>query len=167
MQRVREKYAITSIRARARWRYENFDAQTCVVDRDNIIFRALFRICRAHLSSSKSGVNHFYEPREIQREAAPLLPLIRFIYVTKRADPRCFIRHGIVKLIGAPRRCQKRYAIGYRVWFNRRNTTTIDTRRAIFRYIEHVANSWRTQIVNRRNTFTKLRCVLTFLFIFI
>lgn len=69
--------------------------------------------------------------------------------------PADFIQRGIIKLI-VFRQCQKQYTIGYRVRFNRRNTTSIDASRDIS--IHRVRREFLKYpgIVNQRNIiFTK------------
>lgn len=141
--------AITSIHA-ALWKFP-------VNTGSDIIFAHYF----AYFASiSHRDINHFYELRGYGS-------LIRFYLRTKHRDQppspsllflsspgRFYIQRGIIKLI-VFRQCQKQYAIGYRVRFNRRNTTSIDASCDISIYRVHREFLEYPGIVNQENTFIK------------
>lgn len=92
-------------------------------------------------SISHRGINHFYELRgprfantllfTNKAQTKPPPPSDPLPAPFSPHPPADFIQRGIIKLI-VFRQCQKQYTIGYRVRFNRRNTTSIDASRDNF-----------------------------------
>lgn len=151
--------------------------------RDNVDTRGVMKIPRKHTgrgtlfsriishisrASPTIGINHFYELRGhgslirfyLRTKPKPIPPppplsLPSFPPFSLSSLSVDFIQRGIIKLI-VFRQCQKQYAIGYRVRFNRRNTTSIDVSCDI-----SIHGGARNEflkypgIVNQQNIFTK------------